>query len=375
MNEKILFVDDDQNVLSAYERILRRHYVVETALGGEEGLALMAERGSYAVVVSDMQMPRMDGSQFLAAVRERHPSTVRMLLTGYADAASAIAAVNRGGLFRFLTKPCSIQDLVASISAAIEQHRLMNSERELLDKTLRSSVRVFGEVLAIVNPTAFGRVERIQKIVSEIAAEAGDTVGWEVEVAVTLLHVGYVGVPDRVLAAADRGKPLDEEEQNLIDKAPQLALKLIRQIPRLDLVRDIIDKLDRPAIYPIDSNQLPCGSRLIRIARDFDLLVAHGIPRPQVYDQLRHRANRYDPKYFEALGRIVERQLRPESRQVALHELTPNMVLENDLFSTSGRFLLRQGNTISSPMRLRLETMVNTGEVLPTFRVLVMPGA
>lgn len=374
MNEKILFVDDDQNVLSAYERILRRQHVVETALGGEEGLALMAERGPYAVVVSDMQMPRMDGSQFLAAVRERHPSTVRMLLTGYADAASAIAAVNRGGLFRFLTKPCSIQDLVAAITAALDQFRLVRAERELLDKTLRGSVRMFGEVLAIVNPTAFGRVERIQKIVAEIAAEAGEAVDWEVEVAVTLLHIGYVGVPDRVLAAADRGKLLDDEEQNQINKAPQLSLNLIRQIPRLDRVREIIEKLDRPAVFPIEPNQLPCGSRLIRIARDFDLLLAHGIPRPQAYDQLRHRANQFDPRYFEALGRIVYRQLRPESRQVALHELTPNMVLESDLFSTSGRFLLRQGNSISSPMRLRLETMVNAGEVLPMFRVLVLPG-
>lgn len=370
MNEKILFVDDDHNVLSAYVRILRRKYSVETALGGEEGLKLMEQHGPYAVVVSDMQMPRMDGTQFLAAVRERYPTTVRMLLTGYADVSNAIDAVNRGGLYRFLTKPCSIPDLTAAVEAALEQHRLIHSERELLDKTLRSSVRVFAEVLAIVNPTAFGRVQRLQKIISEIAKECGETVGWEIDIAVTLMQLGYIGISERVLAAAERGKPLEDDEQRQLEQAPQMALNLIRDIPRLEDARDIIAMIDSPVAV---DNQ-PLGSRIIRLARDFDTILTYGIPRPQAMDQLKQNAYRYDPRYFEALGRVVERQSRPESRQVTLNELTADMVLENDLYSKSGRFLLRQGNTISAPMRMRLESMVNAGEVLPTFRVLVMSG-
>lgn len=374
MSEKILFVDDDQNVLSAYERILRRRHTVETALGGEEGLQILAERGPFAVVVSDMQMPVMDGVQFLESVRAAHPHTVRMLLTGYADVANAIAAVNRGGLFRFLTKPCSIQNLTAAVEAAIEQYRLVMAERELLENTLRSSVRVFSEVLAIVNPTAFGRVERIQKIVAEIAAESKVPVGWEIEIAINLIHLGYIGVSERILAAFDRGKPLEPEDQQQLDRAPEIAMNLIRQIPRLDSVRAIIAALATPASGNHDITHEPAGSRLIRLARDFDLLLAHGIPRPQAFDQLKKNETLYDPVYFQALGRIIFRQVRPESRQVSLQELTSDMVLEHDLFSTSGRFLLRQGNTISSPMRVRLESLINAGEVLPTFRVLVMGG-
>src|ERR1022692_2024409 len=106
MSEKILFVDDDPNLLASCERSLRRHFQIETAEGGEAGLAKLASRGPYAVVVADRQMPRMDGIEFLGAVRKRAPDTVRIMLTGNADLEGAIRVVNEGNIFRFLTKPC-----------------------------------------------------------------------------------------------------------------------------------------------------------------------------------------------------------------------------------------------------------------------------
>ena len=96
MSERILFVDDDPNLLASCERNFRRKYQLDTAEGGEAGLARLAERGPYAVVVADRQMPRMDGIQFLSAVRQRAPDTVRIMLTGNADLDSAIRVVNEG---------------------------------------------------------------------------------------------------------------------------------------------------------------------------------------------------------------------------------------------------------------------------------------
>ena len=106
MADTILCVDDDPNILEAYRRQLRKEFRVETAIGPEEGCRKIESSGPYAVVVSDLQMPNMNGIQFLTKVREQSPDTVRMLLTGNADLNAAVEAVNQGQIFRFLTKPC-----------------------------------------------------------------------------------------------------------------------------------------------------------------------------------------------------------------------------------------------------------------------------
>ncbi|NIQ03497.1 MAG: response regulator, partial [Nitrospinaceae bacterium] len=94
----------------------------------------------FAVVVSDMRMPDMDGIQFLSRVREHYPQTVRMMLTGYADVKTAMNAVNEGNIFRFMTKPCPPEVFEKVLSAGIEQYRLITAERDLLERTLKGSV-------------------------------------------------------------------------------------------------------------------------------------------------------------------------------------------------------------------------------------------
>lgn len=134
MNEKILFVDDESSVLDGYRRILRQEFSMSTALSGEQGLATIKATGPYAVVISDMRMPGMNGAEFLAQVRQRAPESVRILLTGHADLDSAIDAVNRGNIFRFLTKPCEKQVLVEAIHGALEQFRAHAAQKELVKK-------------------------------------------------------------------------------------------------------------------------------------------------------------------------------------------------------------------------------------------------
>src|ERR1700722_15579286 len=105
--KKILLVDDEPNVLSAFQRQLSRRFEVQTALGPIEGLAALKEAQEFAVVGADMRMPEMSGVEFLAIVKQRAPDVVRMMLTGNADQATAIEAINHGNIFRFLNKPCS----------------------------------------------------------------------------------------------------------------------------------------------------------------------------------------------------------------------------------------------------------------------------
>src|SRR6201999_3375578 len=102
MAEKILLVDDDSNILDGYRRSLGREFDLDTALSGQSALVLAAEKGPFAVVVSDMRMPGMDGVELLTAFRSKWPDTVRVMLTGNADRDTAVHAINEGSIFRFL---------------------------------------------------------------------------------------------------------------------------------------------------------------------------------------------------------------------------------------------------------------------------------
>ena len=134
MDSKVLFVDDEIPVLEGYRRILHREFDVCGANSGEDGLAALRTTGPFAVVISDMRMPGMSGAEFLAKVRERAPDTVRMLLTGYSDLDAAIDAVNKGNIFRYLTKPCEKKALVDAIRGGMAQYDASRENKELIKK-------------------------------------------------------------------------------------------------------------------------------------------------------------------------------------------------------------------------------------------------
>lgn len=120
--EKILLVDDDPNILDGYRRSLSREFLLETAEGGQRALDLATESGPYAVVISDMRMPGMDGIQLLSRIKAVSPDTVRVMLTGNADMETAINAINEGSIFRFLNKPCSKEAMGKTLTAALVQY-------------------------------------------------------------------------------------------------------------------------------------------------------------------------------------------------------------------------------------------------------------
>jgi CheY-like chemotaxis protein len=123
---RVLLVDDDPRILAGLRRQLHRRYHVHTAQGGEQALEMVAPTGpeSFAVVLSDMRMPVMDGATFLARVRMAAPYATRVLLTGQTDSSAAIRAVNDAQIFRFLTKPCSPEVLDRCLRDAVVRHHV-----------------------------------------------------------------------------------------------------------------------------------------------------------------------------------------------------------------------------------------------------------
>lgn len=239
MSERILCVDDDPNILQAYQRALRKQFHIEIALGGEEALAAVINQGPYAVVVSDMQMPGMNGVEVLKKVKEHAPDTVRMILTGNADQQTALEAVNEGHIFRFMTKPCPPETFAKILEAGLAQYRLIRGERDLLSKTFSACVKVLTDVLSAVSPTAFGKASRVRQIARQLCRELG-LKSWQIEVAAMLSQIGCVGIPEQILAKAYDREELTPAERKMFEAYPLAGRQLIAGIPRLEEVAEII---------------------------------------------------------------------------------------------------------------------------------------
>lgn len=239
---RVLCVDDEPHVLEDLRDSLHRSFDVRTATGAGQALAMLrAEPEAFAVLISDMRMPGKSGDAFLLDARAVAPMTVRMVLTGHSDIDAAIRAVNHGQLFRFLTKPCSREELMRACAAALGQHRLMTAERVLLEQTLRGSIDALTQVLALANPAAFGRGARIRALAGALAEAAGLRDRWEVEVASMLAQMGAVTLPQATVERLYAGDELSEDEQRMVARVPDLTRALLARIPRLEGVLAILD--------------------------------------------------------------------------------------------------------------------------------------
>jgi DNA-binding NtrC family response regulator len=127
-------------------------FLIDVAQSGQEALGLIESQGPYAVVISDMSMPGMDGIGLLRRVKSTAPETARVMLTGNADMDTAVQAINEGSIFRFLNKTCDKEIMAKAITTALVQYRLITAEKQLLEQTPSRCLQVLSEVLSLVNP-------------------------------------------------------------------------------------------------------------------------------------------------------------------------------------------------------------------------------
>ena len=306
---QVLFVDDDPNVLATYKRNLRKQFQLETATSGEEGLGRIEQSGPFAVIVSDLRMPGMDGFEFLARAKERAPDSVLIMFTGYADMQTALNAVNEGVYFRFLIKPCPTETLVKALEASIAQYEMIVAKRELLEKTLKGSIEVLTEILGMVSPAAFGRATRVKHYVKDIASELKLADTWQLEVAAMLSQIGCVTVPPQVLDKACAGQALTEAEQEVLSSHPSVGSMLVANIPRLEAVAGMIEGQLLPfksyAVQPAEAQEreIALGAQMLKVAVDLDQRVASGLAPSAALADLRRRPDEYNPEIVEALYR------------------------------------------------------------------------
>ncbi|OIR00933.1 cyclic di-GMP phosphodiesterase response regulator RpfG [mine drainage metagenome] len=392
----LLCVDDEQNILSALRRLFRQDgYRILTAASGEEGLRLL-EREVVDLVISDMRMPEMDGARFLERVSSRWPDTLRILLTGHADIAATIAAINRGQIFRYIAKPWDDQDVRLIVRHALERQQLERDKRHLEALTGRqneqlrelnaslearveartaelslahdalaaaneqlktgflTSIKVFSNLTELAEGARAGHSRRVADLSRRVAVKLGlDRAAAQDVMLAGLLHdIGKIGLPDALLA-----KPaslMSAEEQALYKRHPQkgeaalMALDSLRAAARL--LRSHHERHDGQG-YPdgLGGADIPLGARILACANDYDGLQigsvsARRLSPAEALDFLqKERGRRYDPQVVDALvaldgtehaGRALKDwALAPEA-------LKPGMVLSRDLISREGALLL-----------------------------------
>jgi len=365
MSRRILLVDDDLNILQGFKRRLRKRFEIETAPGGKEGLEAIREGGPFAVIVSDMRMPKMNGIEFLTAVRQVAPDSVRIMLTGNADQKTAVDAVNDGCIFRFLTKPCSSEAFTKALEAGIEQYRLITAERELLSKTLTGGVSVLTEVLSLVNPTAFGHATSVRRLVRQLCQEVQVDNAWEIEVAAMLSQVGCITIPETTLAKLSRGAPVSAEELRAYRNHPQVGYSLISKIPRLNGVAEIIayqQKCFDGSGVPNDgkqADQIPIGGRILKLVIDVVQLMSAEKSMDEIWATVYDREGWYDPSLVDALAAALD--IEYVVKAVEIKHLEENMILDEHVMTRSGDLLLARGQEVTASLCERLKTFAATG--------------
>lgn len=349
----VLFVDDEVNILKAIQRLLRHEPMeVLTASRPQEALELL-DRSGAQVVVSDQRMPEMSGVDLLASVRERHSDIVRMMLTGYTEMNIAVEAINRGEIYRLITKPWNDDELKATLRQAFDHYDLKGEIRRLnqvtreqnfklqdMNKNLEGKVRERTGQLNQKNQelrTAY--IQTIRALAEAIDAKDAYTRGHSERVAVYasriarqlemrkemiervyfagLLHdVGKIGVPDAIITKPAR---LDEAEYREIKKHPEIGAKILEPVEFLHNIvpcvrhhHEWFDGSDRGYPDRLIGDSIPLPSRVILVA---DTVEAMTSDRPYrnalqldvvVAELNKFSGSQFDPVVVQAFLRLLE---------------------------------------------------------------------
>lgn len=392
----ILLVDDEENILNALNRILRKEgYRVLTAPGGEEGLSIV-DKERLSLVVSDHRMPGMEGVEFLTEVRKRSPETMRMMLTGYADMKSVVAAINAGQVYRFVTKPWNDEEIKLILRDAIRHYELVQENKELhvltqkqnlqlkdlnsnleqkvlertqeveflykdLEKSFYDFVKVFIGMIELKSPYLGGHSKRVAALSRRLAEKSGLSSEdvFNIEVASLLQDIGTLGFPEKMLRK--RETELDNVEKTLVSQHPLLGQSALQHIIKLNpvgiLIRHHHERYDGLG-FPdnIRGDEIPVGARIIAITDYFDGLINPWDSNERFsVDRVLHlldnsAGSRFDPvlvsKFAGLLHDVRHESIETKVIEIDITELKEGMVLASDIKTKRGLLLMSKGETV-----------------------------
>ncbi|HJV52281.1 MAG TPA: HD domain-containing phosphohydrolase [Noviherbaspirillum sp.] len=397
---RILFVDDEQNILSSLRRLFRTQgFQVMTADSAKAGLAVL-EAEPVDLVISDMRMPEMDGARFLEQVRRRWPDTIRILLTGYSDIQSIMDAINRGEIYRYITKPWDDNDIVLVVRHALERHALEQEKRRLealtqqqneelkalnasleakveartaelkrahdalmeangkLKTSFLTSIKVFTGVIEMRGGKLVGHSRRVADLARRIAVRMGLPAHEVQEVFVAgLLHdIGKIAFSDDLLntpVGSMNGEQLGQYRKHPV-RAEQLLMPLEDLRGAAHILRSQLERFDgKGAPDGLSGAHIALGARILALASDYDNLQTGTLMQRRLRPDealpliLQGRGNRYDPQVVDAFQEVISGKAdMPQDLAVQTKSLVAGMVLSRDLISEDGFLLLSAENRL-----------------------------
>jgi response regulator RpfG family c-di-GMP phosphodiesterase len=350
----VLCVDDEPRVVESLAVHLRRNYRVLTANSSLGALQILKDTGAPAVIVSDMRMPGMDGASLLKQVKQLYPETTRILLTGDPGRDAAIAAVNDGQIFRYLTKPCLPDHFRMAIEAGVTQHRLISAEKRLLQETVVGCIQALVDVLAMTNPVAFGRASRVKRLAADLATAGGMQGFWQLQAAAMLSQIGFISLPVELVEKVYYGKRLTADERTLADGTLQVAQKLLERIPRLEPVIEILTASREGSAVPAEG-LIKAGGLILRLVLDYDAYMAQGHSSASALRLLRQQMAKYGPQHVNDLERLVGSGAATEQIiEVQVSLLNAGMVFMDDLRTNVGALLVPKGFEVTEAFLQRV---------------------
>ncbi len=411
----ILCVDDELSVLKALKRLLRSpHYRILTAEGGHEGLKII-EREAIDIVISDMRMPKMDGAEFLSEVTKCSPETVRLLLTGYSDMNSTIAAVNKGNISRYLQKPWNNDELLLTIEQCTEKLKLENENRRLVEEietknqslaslnnsleikvkqrtqqinaalgklksanilvknNLNATIRSFYNLISL-NPHLGGESTiKISELCTLIADQTMQTPKEikDVKLAGLLCELGLLGLDEEIWNTPFEELPLSLKEQYL-SSSQQAYMALSPATPLKDVATIILHQHEAYSgdglPDRLNADQIPLGSRILAVARDYVYATSGRLYTVRLSSQgaieyLTKRTNQwYDPEIVSLLPTVIKetdhKTLAKNERIIPFSDITPGMSLSRDVLNYNNILLLPEGHIFNHDSLARLSNFL-----------------
>jgi CheY-like chemotaxis protein len=353
---RILCVDDERAVLDGFKLHLGRRFDVRVASSGPEALATIVSDGPFAVIITDMRMPQMDGVELLTAAQQFVTDTSLIMLTGNLDVITATEAINRGRVFRFLNKPCPMPAIVDAVTQGVERFDLLRENRELLNSTFVGAVRVLTDVLELSQPSIFARANFVAELAHRLFSLLGIPERWEYKLAMRLSRIGAV-----VLSASDGDAPSDSSAAKVGAREAEIGGKLLGNIPRLSLVAQIVAASGNPTGFTYESTEandeiVQTGATVIYIAWLMDGFLLCGMAPHAVARCVADSLSAASPKLLTAVMNLateVAASRKLASVCVRLSELVEGMVTAEAIPAESGLYLAA-GINLSLPMIHRL---------------------
>jgi response regulator RpfG family c-di-GMP phosphodiesterase len=369
MTRKILMIDDDKDILASYQVNLRKDFIVRIASNANQAMEILKEEADIGVIVTDYKMPDVNGIKLLKMIRQIYPDPIRIMITGFADMQIAVNAVNEGSIFRFLTKPMPTPELKQIIQDALTQYNLKNNEKELLNNTLKGTLKLLIDLISLSIPQSLNIGSQARMIARKIGVKAGEIELWELEVASLLSNIGLLLLPNDIIQKKADGKELTSTEAFVFSNHPELGANLLKHIPRFEKISEAIlhmnDNFGSKSDRNVANESIPLYSRILKVSNDYIQLIQSNKTPLEAYEKMLEMYYQYDPKLLELLlTEVVGSDNNRKIKQIQLMELKGGMVVAKDIVDERETVLFKKDKEITEPIIIRLQQISNVRNIV-----------